>query len=137
MIKLIKYRYLLLFALFIIIAFGIKKSEFGLKTNTINTELITKNIFTKEVKADNCIDSLLINTSKNQLAKWVNTNAKDIDLLYNDYGISLYVYYKSKLVYWTTNAIAIEGNKIWTSDKFTKLDNAFVEVRQKNNDSIY
>jgi hypothetical protein len=132
----IKNKYALLFLFFILLAAVIERTNISFENTEPDVHTFTTKLIDKELKADEVIDSLYYNTANNSLAQWVNTNTAKLDFLHRQQGLVFLVYLNSNLAYWTSNSIAVPDTIGGYTGNFTKLGNAYVEIRTKQNDTI-
>ncbi len=131
-----KNKFLLLFLLFLALGAIVNLLNFNIRNTKPAIKTFSNILFDKELRVDAVMDSLMQQTEKNALPDWVNRNSALLDYLDLNEGLIFLVYRNSDLIYWTSNQIAIPDNSGWYKEKFSKLGNTFVEIRNHTNDSV-
>jgi len=128
-----KYRFLLLATLVISVAFLLKNSSAIFNNKQSDFHSFNVSLNEKEYLLESWMDSIEINLVRKSIFKFVNDNKDDIDWLFNEHGISIHVLSDNKYVYWTNNSIHLPISLKPIEAKFTKFQNASVEVRKREN----
>lgn len=129
-----KYGFLFLF--FLILGTIVEQSNLSFESKGADAIAFNNKLLEEENKADETIDSLLLHSLTNNLPVWVNENSLKLDYLNKEHGLIFLVYRNDSLKYWTSNSLPIPEKPGELTRKFTKLGNSYVEVREKQSQSV-
>ncbi|MEO6883670.1 MAG: HAMP domain-containing sensor histidine kinase [Bacteroidia bacterium] len=122
---------LLLAVFFALAAFLI--SSFRPSENAKDAARFTKTLFAKERKTQSLIDSLAVEALQSSYAQLFSEHPYQKNKWYEEQGITLLIYQKDTLKYWTNQSAAFENvlPKIPENQKLVHLKNGWFEMRTK------
>ncbi len=129
--KLYKYIYLLLAAGCLLLVFMFDKTNLTVEYYYPDTQTFTVNLHEKEHMAERWLDTLLNGSVNADYEEIFKRNADKFDVLYENYGLVLYVYKGKNLAYWTNNVLNLPADTAWAKPGFAQVGNAYVEVVKK------
>ncbi len=111
----------------------IKSDKFIVDFESSDIQKINISLQNKENILEFWTDSILNSVTHNHtIDEFVTKNAKVLDQLYNQYGISIHLYNKdNEHLFWTDNSIAFDNSILQEEKPFVKLSNAQVYLLKK------
>ncbi len=131
MIKISKHRFLLISILFFLGFYLTKNIDYSNQDKKSDFHSFSENLIEKEQILDKWMDSLDVKLAENHFSKFVNNNSHEIDWLFNEYGISFYIFTNNQYVYWTNNSIVLPTNPNKLQESFANLGSASVVLKKR------
>jgi two-component system, NtrC family, nitrogen regulation sensor histidine kinase NtrY len=103
-----RYKLLVLFLVFLILAFFFERRASNYQTQELSLERIQTTISNKEAKTDQKIDEIESRIAKKGLKNFIRDDSAEYFRFSASKGISFAVYENDQLVYWSNNSIVLE-----------------------------
>ncbi len=126
-----KYQLLIIGLLLLVITRLVFYSNLSFSDKDANVSRFQANMIYKEQLAQKYLDTLFNTAQRNELSDYVNNYNTELDWLYSEHGIVMYVWFNDRLVYWTNNELAIVSDKAWEDSGVLKIGNAIVQRELK------